>query len=174
MKTSFFLCFLLPFVLFSQNEYNNWHFGEGVTLDFNNGSPVVGYGSKVSTSNAEGSASVSDCQGNLLFYTSGETVWNSSNNVMVNGTGLYGVANNFVETYSSQGALIVKRPETSGIYYIFTASESRGLFYSIVNMNLNGGQGEVIIKNTLLSSKETEKLAVTYHSNGKDIWMVTH
>ncbi|MFT6715417.1 MAG: gliding motility-associated-like protein [Saprospiraceae bacterium] len=175
MKKTLLFCFLVPLTLFSQGEFNNWHFGEGLTFNFNSGSPVVGTFSQVSSSNSEGTASVSDCEGNLLFYTSGQTVWNKSNNIMSNGTGLNGVSPSvFNGTYATQGALIVKRPETSGIYYIFTSSQAKGLYYSIVNMNLNSGLGAVIIKNTLLSTNKSEKLAVTYHSNGKDIWVVTH
>jgi len=172
MKKIFLFYFLIPLALFSQGEFNNWHFGSGATLDFNSGSAVAGTSSSISTS--EGSAAVSDCNGNLLFYSDGSNVWNRSNNIMTNGTGLDGSSGSILGTPSTQGALIVKRPETSGIYYIFTASSGRGLKYSIVNMNLNSGLGEVIIKNTLLSSNPTQKLAVTYHSNGKDIWVVTH
>ncbi|MFT6747016.1 MAG: gliding motility-associated-like protein [Glaciecola sp.] len=172
MKKIFLFYFLFPLILCSQGEFNNWHFGSGVTFNFNSGNPTVGTGSSISVN--EGSATVSDCEGNLLFYTDGSVVWNKSNNFMANGTGLDGGSSSVLGVSSTQGALIVKRPQTAGIYYIFTASSSKGLKYSIVNMNLNGGLGEVIIKNTVLSANKTEKLAVTYHSNSKDIWLVTH
>lgn len=157
---------------FGQKEFNNWHFGSGVTFDFNSGDPVVGTNSSISVN--EGSASVSDCEGNLMFYTDGSTVWNKLNAVMPNGTGLDGGSSSMLGVPPSQGALIVKRPETSGIFYIFTASSSKGLKYSIVNMTLNGGLGDVLVKNIVLDTTRTEKLAVTYHSNLKDIWVVTH
>jgi hypothetical protein len=157
---------------FSQKQFNNWHFGSGVTFDFNSGDPVAGTNSSISVN--EGSATVSDCEGNLLFYTDGTIVWNKLNAIMPNGTGLDGGSSSVLGVPSSQGALIVKRPETSGIFYIFTASSSKGLKYSIVNMTLNGGLGDVLVKNIVLDTNRTEKLAVTYHSNLKDIWVVTH
>jgi hypothetical protein len=168
----FYSAMFLSQNIIAQNEFNNWHFGNGATLNFNGGSPTAGSNSSLSTS--EGSAAVSDCQGNLLFYTDGITVWNKNNNIMSYGTGLDGGPTSSLGIPSSQGALIVKRPETTDIYYIFTASSSKGLKYSVVNMSLNDNLGDVLVKNIVLDTNRTEQLAVTYHSNLKDIWVVTH
>ena len=77
-----------------------------------------------------GSASISDNDGNLLFYTDGITVWNRNHEVMPNGTGLFG--SNTV----SQSVIIVPKEEDQ--YYIFSNQahdlDSHGLSYSIVNM----------------------------------------
>ena len=160
--------FFLPFFLLGQGEYNQWRFGYGSGLDFNGGFPIV---KESSIQSAEAAASVSDCYGELLFYTDGETVWGANNSMMDGGYDLKGVGANYP---CSQGALIVKRPNSSSIYYIFTSSDTYGINYSIVNMVANGGQGKVIQKNINLSSSLTQKLGVTYHQNGKDIWVITH
>ena len=173
MKKAFSLLFLFPFLVISQGEFNHWHFGSGVAFDFNGGNLTTSNTSAVRAGQGEfveSTATVADCEGNLLVYTDGNDVWNKNNQRMPNGVALDG--NSF--EFSTQGALIVKRPSTSGIYYIFTASQGKGLKYSIVNMNLNGGLGDVISKNTVLATKGTEKLGVTYHSNLTDIWVVTH
>ena len=161
-----FLC--SPFLLLSQLEYSQWRFGYGSGLDFNSGSPV-----EVSSSinSVEAAASVADCYGKLLFYTDGETVWGSNHSRMDGGFDLLGVGSHHPP---SQGALIVKRPNSPSIYYIFTASDIYGVNYSTVNIQANGGQGKVIQKNNNLSGSKTQKLGVTYHQNGKDIWVITH
>jgi gliding motility-associated-like protein len=163
------LLFLIPILSFGQNEFNQWHFGYNVKLDFNSGAPVVSYQSSLYS--IEGSTSVADCDGDLLFYTDGQIVYNKNHSVMSNGTNLKGES----ALYSStQSALIVKRPRSAAIYYIFTASDIHGISYSIVNMQANNGLGSIIQKNTSLSFKPSQKLAVTYHQNGEDIWVATH
>ena len=162
------LLLFLPFFLLGQGEYNQWRFGYGSGLDFNSGSPIV---VESSIQSAESAASVSNCSGELLFYTDGETVWASNNEIMDGGFDLRGVGGAYP---SSQGAIIVKRPKSSSIYYIFTASDIYGMNYSVVNMAANGGLGKVIQKNIKLSGSLTQKLGVTYHQNQEDIWVITH
>ncbi len=119
----------------------------------------------------EGSSSVSDAAGNLLFYTNGIDVWNSSHLIMANGSGLFG------SNSTTQSALIVKQPGSNNIYYLFTQdlfAGPNGLRYSIVDMNLASGQGSVTAKNVLLQSPSCEKLAATKHCNGRDVWILSH
>src|SRR6185436_15886836 len=54
---------------FAQVETNQWRFGYNASVDFNSGVPVSSSGCPISTS--EGSASIADASGNLLFYTDG-------------------------------------------------------------------------------------------------------
>lgn len=119
----------------------------------------------------EGSSSIADAAGNLLFYTDGVTVWNQQQLVMANGTGLMGNAS------SAQSSLIAKQPGNSNIYYIFTTDLQggpNGLRYSIVDMSLAAGMGSVTTKNSLLYAPCTEQLAGTLHCNGTDLWVVSH
>ena len=155
---------------FGQGEDNQWYFGEGAALDFNSGNPIAKLSSvmNISEDQVEGSASIADCKGQLLFYSNGEQVWNRNNQLMLNGSGLNG------DKYSTQSALIVKKPNSSNTYYLFTASDEHGLQYSTVNMLLNGGKGDVIAKNTALNPTGTQKLTLTRHANGQDVWVITH
>lgn len=73
----------------------------------------------------------------------------------------------------------VKQPGSSTLYYMFTTNIQAGntlkLEYHVVDMQLNGGLGDVESKNNILSSLViTEQVAATWHSNGQDIWIVTH
>ena len=149
-KLTIFLLF--PIFIFAQGEFNQWRFGYGSGLDFNSGSPTSTWSSIQST---EAAASVSDCNGDLLFYTDGQTVWSSNNIQMDEGYDLRGIGSVYP---SSQGAIIIKRPKSSAIYYIFTASDIYGINYSVINMAVNGGLGKVIQKNVKLSGRLFQNL----------------
>lgn len=175
MRTLSFLLysfFILTCQVFCQGQYNNWHFGINSALNFSSGNPVYLPGSQMATS--EASASISNAAGNLLFYTNGEMVWNANNAVMPNGTGL--------STWDDvqQGVLILPMPGSSTIYYIFSIGLStispsgytKDFRYSIVDMSLNGGLGDVTTKNVFLDFDVTERLTATRHQNGTDYWVI--
>ncbi|NDK54675.1 YncE family protein [Pontibacter fetidus] len=153
----------------AQGEQNNWYFGKSAGITFNSDSAVaVGNGRLVTE---EGSASISDKNGNLLFYTNGTTVWNRNHKVMPNGNGLMG------GNSSTQSALIVPKPGSETIYYIFTTdiqAQSDGLRYSILDMSKDEGNGDLVFKNTFMIAPATEKLTAVRHSNGKDWWVLAH
>ena len=170
MKNTFFIGFL--FVqggLFSQNEANNWGFGNDAGLNFING--IATAATTFNINQSEGCSSISDSLGNLLFYTDGRTVKNQNHVTMVNGSGLEG------DYSSTQSALIVKKPASNSIYYIFTISDefwTDGLRYSIVDISLQGGLGEVTSKNIYIEGQAREKIAAIQHQNGTDFWIITH
>ncbi|MFD0764803.1 gliding motility-associated C-terminal domain-containing protein [Mucilaginibacter lutimaris] len=159
---------LYAFPVYAQNQNNNWYFGNFGGLDFNQLPVKAVTNGKLRTSEACGS--ISDIDGNLLFYTDGITVWDKQHNVMNNGTGLSG-------NVSSAQLVITPAPENDNIYYIFTAGVygNEHLDYSIVDMTLNGGLGGVTVKNSrLLSQQSSEKMVAIKHGNGKDIWLIGH
>jgi hypothetical protein len=88
----------------------------GVT--FQSGSPIATPGGQINT--VEGTAAISDAAGNRLFYTEGVRVWNRNHVQMPNGAGLMGNAS------STQSAVIVQRPGSNNIYYIFTVDAQAG------------------------------------------------
>ena len=168
--------FIIVFIIFthtvqSQPETTNWFFGNHASLNFSSGSPVAVSGSNMNA--IEGSSSISDSQGNLLFYTDGLSVWNRNHLLMQNGTGLMG------SWTSTQTSLIVPFPGNSDNYYIFTTDGAdnhgvNGLRYSIVDMTLDNGFGAVTTQNTLLYAPVTEKITAVKHANGNDIWVIAH
>ncbi|HUM47239.1 MAG TPA: T9SS type A sorting domain-containing protein [Chitinophagales bacterium] len=169
MHRVFLLLIAASITCHAQKQTNKWYFGSGAALDFNSGAPVSIYPAQCNTS--EGSASISDTAGNLLFYTDGITVWNKNHQQMVNGFGLTG------DFSSSQSALIVPLPGSDSLYYVFTVpllSVSPGLSYSIIDMSLQGGLGELIIKNILVLSLCSEKVTAVFKPNMLDYWIITH
>lgn len=171
---SLFLLFLILFSLSfksgAQGETNFWYFGYNAGLDFNSGTPVVQTNGAIFTS--EGSATISTAAGALRFYTDGMTVWNNLHTPMANGTGLFG------NSSSTQSAVIIPKPGTTDIYYIFTVDAiggPNGLRYSEVNMTLAGGLGDVTaVKNVALATPVTEKVTAVKHANNVDLWVIAH
>jgi len=159
----------LTFSLKAQKEANIWYFGNKAGLDFNSGSPVP------LTNGAmfqhEGCATISNSNGNLLFYTNGQDVWNKYHQQMENGFGLMGGQT------STQSAIIVKLPENNNLYYIFTVPDEigeDGLRYSIVDMSQDNGLGAVVEKNIFLAAPTEEKVTAVKHYNNRDVWVITH
>lgn len=170
MKKLLLFVFLSVFSLSAsaQHEADRWYFGTTAGLDFSSGSPVV-VSSTMST--AEGCSTISNAAGQLLFYTDGISVWDSTKTVMPNGSGLTG------DISSTQAALIVPNPTGNLQYYIFTTDADGGpdgFRYSIVDMTL-GAHGDVIAatKNTLLTDSTTEKIAAV-KDNANGYWIVIH
>lgn len=106
------------------------------------------------------------------MYTDGSTVWNANHTVMLNGSGLNG------NSSSTQSALVIPRPGSANIYYIFTVQNNagpNGLQYSEVDMTLDGGLGAVTsIKNVPLVAPCSEKISAIKSSNGTFIWVISH
>lgn len=81
-----FSLLLIFFYGYSQLNYTNrWYFGINAGLDFSSGSPVAITGP---TQVDEGTATICDAQGNVIFYSDGTQIWNRNNQVMPNGAGV--------------------------------------------------------------------------------------
>lgn len=157
----------------SQKEAWNWNFGNHAGINFSSGSPVSFSGTAINQ--MEGSASISDSFGNLLFYTDGISVYTASNTLMPNGTGLMG------DNSSSTSAIIIKQPGSNSIFYLFTVDFNHdglaignGFRYSIIDMTLNGGNGDVTVKNELIRLPVYEKLTAVKHANANDFWVIVN
>ncbi len=197
MKKNLFILFLtLCFTgLYAQREAGIWYFGDKAGINFNSGAPVALTNGNLNTQ--EGCATYSDKDGNLLFYTDGSTVYNAQHREMQNGSGLLG------QSSSTQSAIVIPKPGSSSIYYIFTVDapnkqnadedftnnigdgKNDGLNYTEVDMRLNGGLGGVTNKNNPLTtynpsnSEETkfkcsEKITAVQHADGISYWVITH
>ena len=171
------LALLCGLPLFPQNEAANWYFGfnAGIQFDINSGAVNSVDNGQLSTN--EGCASISDSNGDLLFYTDGITVYNRDHEVMTNGDGLFG------DPSSTQSAIIVPKPNDPDIYYIFTVDvflgmpdeiPLQGFNYSEVDMTLDGGLGAVTNKNIRLLDRTSEKIsAVLKDCEDQSIWVMT-
>lgn len=167
------LLFLPLFHNYAQNQANIWYFGYNAGLSFNGDTPQVLMDGQLYTN--EGCASISDTEGNLLFYTDGITVHTKNHTIMENGTELKG------DPSSTHSAIIIPKPGTTTVYYIFTVDALTlngggvdGLQYSEVDMSFNGGLGKVTSKNNLLHTPVNEKVTAVKKEDSDEYWVVAH
>src|ERR1043165_572021 len=158
----------------AQKEGNNWRLGWFEGVDFSSGNPVAVHGDSIMA--YEGCATISDKAGNLLFYTDGVTVWDRHDHPTPN-TRSWGLRLGG-SIYSTQSVAVVPHPDSSYLYYLFTTfsgGDTAKLRYSVFDMRLNNGMGDVTgVKNIPLMDPTCEKIAVAKHANGHDYWVVTH
>ncbi len=144
---------------------NQWYFGQQAGIDFNQGAIALVDGNDMMSS--EGCATVSDVNGELLFYTNGITVWNKEHDVMVNGSDIGG------DQTAAQSALILPYGNDNTLFYIFTTEEVYGdgsfaLRYSIVDMKEDQARGKVVVKDQILMNNSTERVTASGF-NGNDL-----
>ncbi|GGD11181.1 T9SS type B sorting domain-containing protein [Hyunsoonleella pacifica] len=176
----FLFLWLFTLNLYSQRQAANWYFGNNAGITFNVDGTVSELTDGVLSTN-EGCTTISDTDGNLLFYTDGITVWDRLHRPMPNANpssgGLYG------DPSSTQSAIVIPKPNDENIYYIFTVDTTGpndpidfGFNYSTVDIRLNGGFGDVVptSKNINLRSDSSEKIsAVVKDCESKELWVIT-
>ena len=166
-----------------RNYNNNWVFGDSIHLKFSNipnanQNPILNSAVSHNMVNSEGNASISDGFGNLLFYAGHPStnpaafnLYDANYNLMPNGQNLVS------HESASQGIIITKDPEDCSEYYVFYVSNNvgNGLRYSKVDMDLNGGMGDVIPgeKDILLYSTRGEKVIIAQKEDSKYFWVIT-
>jgi PKD repeat protein len=141
---------------------NIWFFGNHAGIDFNKRPPVPLSNSAMDA--PEGCAIVCDRDGNTIFYTDGDNVYNKHDVLITNAIG--------GSTSSSQSSIIVPVPGDETLYYIFTTQDitsgTNEVRYSLFDLKKNNGDGDVVIKDQLLFAKATERVT----ASGK--WLVIH
>ncbi len=163
--------------VYGQGPAARWAVGRAGGVNFNTRPASAWLNVAPAYQPGEGGASIADAAGNLLFYTDGTQIWNRTQALMPNSSGLGG------HVSSSQSALIVRQPGQERYYWVFTtdAIESfpgshRGLRYTVVDMNANGGLGGIdpARKSVALAANTTEKLTACAAANGIDVWIIGH
>ena len=154
---------------------NIWYFGNGAGIDFNEVDGLDPPPRSITDAHAmnapEGTSTISDANGDVLFYTDGDTVYNNINEVMENGDAIGG------DILSTQSVIIVPFLDDETLYYVFTTQEVYGtneyrLKYSVVDMKGGDGLGAVTVKDQILFTKSTEKIAA--YEGGGGHWLLVH
>lgn len=172
MKKLTILLLLTSLNLSAQKEFSNWVFGHNAGIDFNHHVP---YPILIDTSDGlkafEGTSTISDSNGNLLFYTNGFFIWNRFHKLIPfsKRDSLFG------STSATQSSLIIPI-KNSTKFYIFTTPDSEygivkkddraSLCYSIFDLSLDRGKGDIVVANIPLIKQSTEKLCGYRMSNG--------
>ncbi|HLG34894.1 MAG TPA: PKD domain-containing protein [Bacteroidia bacterium] len=179
MKTKLIVLIALIFInVEAYGQLSKWLVhetnGQLHLIDFTTPSPTIsnpapGYG----LGGDEEVNIMTDANNNVLF----SLVSNSTTNievrdrnwvVMPNGNGLLG-------HNSTLESCIVRIPCSTNKYYIihFQTDVTRNLYYSIVDMSLNGGFGDVSVQNTFLGTGYDEALSVSHQMPNGCRWLLT-
>ena len=167
-----FLAIFLSSSLFAQHEADNWIFDGGAGLNFTTGDPIPLLIN--APSEFHSGTVMSDTLGNIIFYFNGDRVYNRNDQVMLNGDGM-------LPDHSGdcQGSIAFPKPNSDIQYYIFNVSNENypdGLYYSLVDMTLDGGLGGVTpVKNVKLTAANTavDKLFPLKNAKGDGYWVIT-
>jgi hypothetical protein len=189
INTFILLFFLVPFAS-AQMHDNNWIFGfndnsptnsNGTLLHFEDGYPAF------TIENVQHDFGLycivcSDSTGNLLFHTNGRRIRNRLHNIMQGGDTINPgpVWTDFPNDYPSiTGGIAVPAPGLSNHYYMIHTSAGYNistpfpiLYYSLIDMDQNGGLGKVVLKNMILAQGDIPSPVAIKHGNGRDWWLV--
>lgn len=151
---------------------NYWYFGDNAGIDFNEQPPVAVSDGQLVT--PAGAATISDRNGDLLFYTDGNVVYDRDHVLMDNGTSIGGVNG------STQSSIIIPFPNDETLFYVFTtrsvfdAGNEYALQYAVVDIKEIGGGtfGSVVTKEKQLFERSTERMTAT--NPGGFVWLIVH
>ncbi|MFZ9942233.1 MAG: T9SS type A sorting domain-containing protein [Bacteroidia bacterium] len=169
-------CFYL--LGYSQNRNSVWCFGDSAGIDYSVLTAPVSFATGLDTRGS--CASISDSFGNLLFYAETRAaqptfrttlVFNANHQIMLSGDSIMGGG-----WYHE--LIILPDPGNINLYYLFSiggigTNVDKGLFYSVIDMTLDGGLGAVITKNIQLQNfNMVDCLSAVKHGNGRDWWLI--
>ncbi|MBO6515063.1 MAG: gliding motility-associated C-terminal domain-containing protein [Bacteroidia bacterium] len=161
----------------AQHELDKWYFGPGLNFT-HGGKPSLVTNMVNGTKYREGTTSICDKNGSLLFYSDGDTVFNRKHQPMA-GINIDLGRNNY-SAIQSCIALPVRGNE--GFYYLIrgisgeaTSMPKRHFDCVVIDMAGDGGLGEIVgLKNINEQFWNTndEGFAVASHSSGIDYWLI--
>lgn len=160
--------------LIAQKHSNVWCFGHWAGIDFNGLFPVPDTSALITRGSC---ATICNSAGQLQFYIGNDSstllwdrgvIYNRNHTLMVNGDSIAGKA-------WYQEHIIIPDPADSNSYYTFSVCPTPvyGLYYSKIDMTLNGGLGAVVLKNVQLQSfRPADCITAIKHGNGRDWWVI--
>ncbi len=171
---------LAPGELLSQKHDYVWYLGgSGAGLDFSNCQPEVLTNMNSDGILFEGSVAISNSEGELQFYSNGLNVYNRGHEVMQNGE-LVGISNTQTQNCiapwpGTDKYFLFSTDVQGGLVFNSSYPEAFGINYSVIDMSLQGGLGEVTEKfMALKDTSNCEKLCIVPHSNQQDFWLIGH
>ncbi len=179
------------------NRGLNWTMGyvPAVNLKFENLNDVECTNFPNMTGLSYGNSCISDAAGNLQFFCNGFYIYNKEGALLLNaekintplGTKLHDYYGG--DGFFNQMSLIL--PKKNNQYYVFTTGMSDGAYddwkvtqtefrfdvltYHVVDIDAQGGQGEVVAKNKILMQDaylSHNRMSAVRHANGRDWWLV--
>ncbi len=169
-----------PFIALSQSSKSSslWYTEYGNIIDFKTSPPSISDDKNLNYNSPARVSAIADENGELLFYTSGDTIWNRFDEPLPGGEGI-----NFGrqgDTDGNPSTVIIPFPGDDKLYYVMIASDYRegfspspALHYSVVDMTGDAGRGAVVQSKVPLMNKTRSAFTVVRHADEKSFWVVT-
>src|SRR6185436_4021555 len=186
IKSNFLLMMILlkSFSIYSQGRNSVWLMGyqSKVRMSFTGTSYNISSETRtIPFLDTQGN--ISDENGNVLMSSNGIFIADAFGDTMQNGSGLN--PNQFTTDKKdfglpiSYGNIILPMPGDTNKYVLFhqtldySTGDSPDIFYSIADLSLNGGLGQVISKNSVaLNGSFGGGITACKHGNGRDWWVI--
>ncbi|MEO7174296.1 MAG: T9SS type A sorting domain-containing protein [Saprospiraceae bacterium] len=188
MKPFFFLLLFICIgqqPAYCQRQDNNWIFGytgtipfESIQFNFDNTHRNLSYRPRLG--GMAFAQAISDKNGKLAFYTNGCNIYNTSNQVMVNGDSI-----NYNQIWKSMGIgytllngfQLLPQPGSDSLFAFFSYTSGtypqEDLRYNLIDPYFNHGEGKVLIKDSIILKRLFyDNMAVIQHGNGRDWWII--
>lgn len=167
--------------------------GQAIHLNFNEQPMAVSNIDNIEGFWMEGSnTSISDKEGNLLFYSNGCYITNAEHEKMLNGDT---INPGLIQQYwcpvggspTPQGVISLPAPDNDTLYYLFNLDREElyyntdfypiapaHLLYNVIDMTKDGGLGAVTAKNQIAIKDTLARgtLQAVRHANGEDWWVI--
>jgi hypothetical protein len=179
----FLILSLICLQTFAQKEGNIWCFPDRCGIDFNNTLNLDTFSSAVGSMGLGfplgNQCSISDSSGNLFCYAAATDwtmhalyVWDKNHQIMPHGNNLQG--------HPNLNSLLLPYPGLDSLICLFhfgidsLNSNFYRFFFSTINKNLNGGYGDIVIKDSLIyyGTVASYSSASVRHANGRDWWII--
>lgn len=186
--TLVFFIFLVPISELKGQVYSEYNQADNVVLstgehvNFSDTIPQLINSNLPNFNSRSQFATYSDGYGNMRMYTNGCQVWNSSYDYMSGGVNVLPDCDTSNNSYGRKYRnIVLPLPGNSDIVYIFSVSSSPNfsnqypdsLYYSIVNLNGNNGQGQLILRGQKFYSGPVEGyITAVKHYNGYEYWLL--
>lgn len=121
--------------------------------------------------------------GEPLFYTDGHLAWNApldslspGSTAPIEGADSVGALNSY-----TLSTIIVPMPGASNVYYVFSVGQTyalvepdTGMYYSVIDMNANGGRGQCTARRRLLDRTVSGGVAAVRAERDSTYWVIAH
>jgi hypothetical protein len=167
------LCLLFHAGLSAQSENAHWVFSFTHAYDFRQSPPAALQGAQ--TPRQRGMATISDEQGELLFYADDHQVFNRLHQVMPGGESLIGAIGT-----PFQGSMVLTWPGHRDGYFLITNPALANpewdtqAYYHVVDMAANDGLGAVVLANQVLADSVCAPLAAVPHATEHAWWIILY
>jgi len=165
------LTLFISAICLAQKETSHWFLTDQNWIKFNPGGGVSNQPPPNVMFGAGSAASIADTAGNLLFFATGFMVYDKNKNPMPSYSNPLLLGNSELK--------IASIPNQPNKYYLFYINQqafpgNKTLKYSIIDMSLNSGLGDVVSQDILVDTIISSAYTLVSKPSSPDYWIVTH